>query len=208
MEILDKEDYEYSRMEESDKVYDKTFVATEYLDKKKYVKASLYYLKAYLGIRECVIFALFLAFAITYACVFLNFLPLVFVGVVVVLIAFTVLITYLTTVSGYKMEYEVREIAYQKLTINGEKLVAESFKKGCEKLYEEEFLVTRIKKIALKKDAIYFYPVTGVVYYVERDSVEGATFEELVSFLRLIFPPTTFKLRKKVKTYPDPIETK
>lgn len=208
MEILDKEDYEYSREEEVNKDYDKTFVATEYLDKKKYVRASLYYLKAYLGIREGVIFALFLAFAITYACVFVNFLPLVFVGVVAVLLAFTVLITYLTTVSGYKMEYVVREIAYQKLTINGEKLVAESFRQGCDKLYEEEFLVTRIKKIAIRKDVVYFYPVTGVVYYVERDSVEGATFDDLVAFLRLIFPPATFKLRKKVKSYPDPIETK
>ncbi len=205
MEILDKEDYEISRTEESAKELDKTFVATEYLDRKKYVKASMYYLKAYLGIREGVIFALFLAFAITYACVFVNFLPLVFVGVVVVLIAFTVLITYLTTRSGYKMEYEVREIAYQKLIFNGEKLVAESYRKGCDKLYEEEFLVTRINKIALKKDVLYIYPVTGVVYYIERDAVEGATFDDLVAFLRLIFPPTTFKLRKKVKKFPDTI---
>ncbi len=202
MEIIDKEDYELYKEAEENKNLGATFLATEYTDRKKYEKASLYFLKSYLGIPELVIYLLFVAFAVTYACLFTNFLPLVFVGVVTVLVGFTILISFLTTRSGFKFEYVMREIAYQKLTFSAERLLVESYKKGCEKLYDEEFLVTKINKIAVLKNVVYIYPATGIVYYVERDSLEGDTFENFVKFLHEVFPETTFKLRKKIKMYP------
>ncbi len=179
-----------------------TFVATMPLVKKDYLRCNMYYLLRYFGWWQLLLFVLYVGASIAIFCIYYNALLLVFAGIVLVLLGVAVLIAYLTTLSGYKIEFEARGLKYQKLYFSSEKLAVDSFREGHELLQQEEFLVTRIEKIAIKKDVVYVYPMSAICYYIREADLEGATLEEFKDFLRGTFPETTFKMHKKVKNYP------
>ncbi len=182
---------------------EKPFVATMPLDKKQYVKCNMYYLLRYFGWWQLLLFVAYIGLSIAIFCVYRNALLLVFAGIIVVLLGVAILIAYLTTLSGYKIEFETRGLKYQKLYFDDQKLAVDSFREGHELLQQEEFLVTRIEKIALKKDVVYVYPMSAICYYIRQEDLEGATLEEFKDFLKKTFPDATFKMRKKVKMYPN-----
>ncbi len=178
-------------------------VSTMALDKREYVKCNMYYLLRYFGWWQAILFALYIGLSIAIFCVYNNALLLVFAGIIVVLLLVAILIAYFTTISGYKIEFEARGIKYQKLYFSDEKLAVDSFRQGHELLQQEEFLVTRIEKIAIRKKVVYVYPMSAICYYVREEDLEGCTLEEFKEWLKSVFPDTTFKMHKKVKSYPN-----
>lgn len=158
-------------------------------------------MRRFLGIRELIGFAVLLGVAIATWVLLNNPIFFAFFGVITVLIAIAAAILVWTSASGFKQEFEARGVTVQKLSFDNVKIKAESFA-GDEKVAEEEFLLTRIDKIAILKNVIYVYPMTAVCYYITPETIEGGTFEEFKRYLRRNFPETTFKLRKKVKQYP------
>ncbi len=180
----------------------KTFVATMSLDKKDYLKCNMYYLLRYFGWWQLLLFAIYIGVSVAIFILLKNILLIVFAAIIVVLLGIAVLIAFLTTLSGYKFEFVARGLKYQKLYFDSEKLRVDSFREGHELLQQEEFLVTKVEKIAIKKDVVYVYPMSAICYYIKEGDIEGATLIEFKEFLKATFPETTFKMHKKVKMYP------
>ncbi len=182
---------------------EKPFVVTMSLNKKDYLKCNMYYLLRYFGWWQILLFALYLAASITIFCIYQNALLFAFAGMIVVMVLIAILVAFLTTSSGYKIEFEKRGIKYQKLYFDDEKLKVDTFKEGHELLQQEEFLVTKIEKIALRKNVIFVYPMSAICYYIREEDLEGTTLQEFKDWLKKTFPETTFKMHKKVRMYPN-----
>lgn len=202
------EDFDYEgeypddvKAAETEKALKSEFVVTQTVTKKQYMACNVYYIRRFLGLRELIGFAVLLAVAIACWILLANPIFFAFFGVITALILMAAAILVWTAASGYKQEFEARGVTVQKLWFDNVKIRAESYA-GDEKVAEEEFLLTRVDKIAMRRSVIYVYPMTAVCYYVTPETIEGGTFEEFKRYLLRNFPETTFKLRKKVKQYP------
>lgn len=195
------------RAAEAEKAFKNAFTVTQTVSKKLFMATNLYYLRRFFGIRELIAFALLLGSAIATWILLYNPIFFAFFGVICVLIAFAAGMLLFTASSGFKSEFLARGVTVQKLYFDNVKIRVESYA-GENLVSGEEFLLTRVDKIAIRKDIIYIYPMTAVCFYVTPESVEGGTFDEFRQYLGRNFPETTFKLRKKVKQYPKNVLTK
>lgn len=196
-----------ARAAEEERKLKSNFTVTQTVSKKLYMATNLYYLRRFFGIRELIAFVLLAAAAVATWIMLYNPIFFAFFGVITVLIAIATGVLIWTASSGFKKEFTARGVTVQKLTFDNVKIRVESYA-GENPVSGEEFLLTRVDKIAVRKDIIYIYPMTAVCFYVTPDSIEGGTFEEFKRYLGRNFPETTFKLRKKVKQYPKNVLTK
>ncbi len=195
------------RAAEAERALKNNFTVTQTVSKKLYMATNLYYLRRFFGIRELIAIILLAAAAVATWITLYNPIFFAFFGVITVLIAIATGVLIWTASSGFKKEFVERGVTVQKLTFDNVKIKVESFA-GDNIVSGEEFLLTRVDKIALRKDIIYIYPMTAVCFYVTPESIEGGTFEEFRQYLGRNFPETTFKLRKKSKQYPKNMLTK
>ena len=195
------------RAAEAERKLKNSFTVTQTVSKKLFMATNLYYLRRFFGIRELIAFVMLLAAAVATWILLYNPIFFAFFGVITVLIAFAAGMLIFTAHSGFKREFLERGVTVQKLYFDNVKIRVESYA-GENLVSGEEFLLTRVDKIAVRKDIIYIYPMTAVCFYVTPDSVEGGTFEEFRQYLGRNFPETTFKLRKKVKQFPKNVLNK
>lgn len=196
-----------ARAAEAEKAFKSSFTVTQTVSKKLFMATNLYYLRRFFGIRELIAFTLLAASAVATWILLYNPIFFAFFGVITVLIAIAAGMLLFTANSGFKREFLARGVTVQKLYFDNVKIRVESYA-GENLVSGEEFLLTRVDKIAVRKDIVYIYPMTAVCFYVTPESVEGGTFDEFKQYLGRNFPETTFKLRKKVKQYPKNVLTK
>lgn len=186
---------------EAEKLLKSEFTVRQTVSKKLYTETNVYYLRRFFGLRELIVFALLAGAAVSTWIFLKNPIFFAFFGVILVLITFAAGLFIWTANSGFKQEFSSRGVTEQVLKFDNVKIRVESYA-GEKLVSEEEFLLTRVDKIAIRKEVVYVYPMTAVCFYITPDTLEGGTFDEFKRYLRRNFPETTFKLRKKVKQYP------
>lgn len=176
------------------------------IEKKDYMGCNLYYLKRYVGVREIVLM-IFLCILGIGMYLWLNTLwALILTAVTVVLVAAVLLFYWGTSLAGYKMEFEKRKALYWQMTFQKEDFLVETFESAEpeNKCYPEKRPLVDLERVAIKKDRVYLYVNSAVMFYVRYDSefIEG-NFVEFAEYLKDTLPPEKFRMKgKRFKMFP------
>lgn len=174
--------------------------ATQRLDKKKYFQCSMYYLRRFFGIREIILLTVLFALSVWLHIMYDIFIVLIFFGISTGLVFIALGLFLITSVWGYKHDFQSTGVTYHKLEFLEDKLIAFSLDKGGEAYFSEEHSYAKIEKVAIKHMKIYIYAGVAVFYYIYRESV--GDFDGLCEFLRQHLTEDKFKIKKTIRKFP------
>jgi hypothetical protein len=172
------------------------------LDKNEYFKCSMNYIKKFLGIREIILVALIFLAGMWLYLVYDVFFILILFGVTVFLILVALALFLITSVLGYKHDFEARNICYHQIEFFEDKMIVTSLLKDGEPEFSEEHLYANIDKVAIKRTKIYIYAGVAVFYYITLDSMKEINPEDLGAFLREHISKEKFKIKSTIRRYP------
>lgn len=171
-------------------------------DKNDYFKCSMYYIRRYFGLRECLLLLfLFIAGLLLFLLADLIMI-LVFFAVTCLVLLITVALFIWTSAAGYKHDLIKQGIAWQKLHFDETALSVEFLNAGGEHLLHETHEYTQIEAVVIKKNFIYIYAAVAIFYYIKRSKLEQGQFGELMLYLREHVPAEKFKFKQVKRMFP------
>lgn len=171
-------------------------------NKKDYFKCSMYYMRRYFGLRECILLAILLTAGILLQVFADMTLVLIFFGVTMLVVLVTAVLFVWTSVSGYKLELEKQGIAYHKIHFDEDSLTAVYLNAGGEQIATEKFDYSQIEAVVIRKKFIYIYAGVAIFYYLKKEEIGEEKLTDLAAYLRTNVPKEKFKFKTVKRIYP------
>lgn len=171
-------------------------------NKKDYFKCSMYYMRRYFGLRECILLAILLTAGILLQVFADMMLVLIFFGVTMLVVLVTAVLFMWTSVSGYKLELEKQGIAYHKIHFDEDSLTAVYLNAGGEQIATEKFDYSQIEAVVIRKKFIYIYAGVAIFYYLKKEEIGEEKLTDLAAYLRTNVPKEKFKFKTVKRIYP------
>lgn len=171
-------------------------------NKKDYFKCSMYYMRRYFGLRECILLAILLTAGILLQVFADMILVLIFFGVTMLVVLVTAVLFVWTSVSGYKLELEKQGIAYHKIHFDEDSLTAVYLNAGGEQIATEKFDYSQIEAVVIRKKFIYIYAGVAIFYYLKKEEIGEEKLTDLAAYLRTNVPKEKFKFKTVKRIYP------
>lgn len=171
-------------------------------NKKDYFKCSMYYMRRYFGLRECILLAILLTAGILLQVFADMMLVLIFFGVTMLVVLVTAVLFVWTSVSGYKLELEKQGIAYHKIHFDEDSLTAVYLNAGGEQIATEKFDYSQIEAVVIRKKFIYIYAGVAIFYYLKKEEIGEEKLTDLAAYLRTNVPKEKFKFKTVKRIYP------
>lgn len=172
------------------------------IEEKDYLRASNYYLKKYMGIREYILLAVLLIGGLVLYFAFNQLFILILCGITVLLMAGTIIAYVATSKRSYKSEFVQRNAHEWDITFTEEEIIIETLEDNGENPYTEKRTYEQIEKVAILKDRVYIYTGVATLIYIKYDSFEEGNFIDFCEFIKNKFDPAKFKMKTKRKQYP------
>lgn len=171
-------------------------------NKKDYFKCSMYYMRRYFGLRECILLAILLTAGILLQVFADMMLVLIFFGVTMLVVLVTAVLFVWTSVSGYKLELEKQGIAYHKIHFDEDSLTAVYLNAGGEQIATEKSDYSQIEVVVIRKKFIYIYAGVAIFYYLKKEEIGEEKLTDLAAYLRTNVPKEKFKFKTVKRIYP------
>ena len=171
-------------------------------NKKDYFKCSMYYMRRYFGLRECILLAILLTAGILLQVFADMTLVLIFFGVTMLVVLVTAVLFVWTSVSGYKLELEKQGIAYHKIHFDEDSLTAVYLNAGGEQIATEKSDYSQIEAVVIRKKFIYIYAGVAIFYYLKKEEIGEEKLTDLAAYLRTNVPKEKFKFKTVKRIYP------
>lgn len=171
-------------------------------NKKDYFKCSMYYMRRYFGLRECILLAILLTAGILLQVFADMMLVLIFFGVTMLVVLVTAVLFVWTSVSGYKLELEKQGIAYHKIHFDEDSLTAVYLNAGGEQIATEKSDYSQIEAVVIRKKFIYIYAGVAIFYYLKKEEIGEEKLTDLAAYLRTNVPKEKFKFKTVKRIYP------
>ncbi len=171
-------------------------------NKKDYFKCSMYYMRRYFGLRECILLAILLTAGILLQVFADMMLVLIFFGVTMLVVLVTAVLFVWTSISGYKLELEKQGIAYHKIHFDEDSLTAVYLNAGGEQIATEKFDYSQIEAVVIRKKFIYIYAGVAIFYYLKKEEIGEEKLTDLAAYLRTNVPKEKFKFKTVKRIYP------
>lgn len=178
------------------------FFAKVKIEEKDYLRASSYYLKKYMGLREYILLAVLLIGGLVLYFAFEQFFILILCGITMLLMAGTITAYMITSKKSYKAEFVQRNVREWNVTFTEEEIIIETLEDNGENPYTEKRTYEQIEKVAILKDRVYIYTGVATLIYVKYDSLQEGNFIDFCEFIKQKVDPSKFKMKVKRKQYP------
>lgn len=173
------------------------------MNEKDYFRCSMFYMRKFIGWREIILFAILFAAALSFYFVMDSAIILIMFGVTLALALVAVVFYVFTTKATFKHEYVKGNISKISLVFTENTYTVESYNEIGEPLYSETYPYTRMEKAAMRPNMIYLYPSGSIIYYIKPEDVTEGDYSELRLFLIDHIDPMAFKMKGRVKQYPN-----
>ena len=181
---------------------DVKFSLTINVDKNKYFKCSMYYMRRYFGLREIILLSLLLGIGLFLFLYLANIIFLVLFGVSALIILFALVLFIITSKNGSKLDYDKMGVVQQQLDFYLDGILVTNLDKNGNPIFRETHFYEKLDRIALKPKFIYIYAFTSVFYYIYPEDLSDDQRAGLVKFMREHIPADKFKFHRPTRLMP------
>ncbi|MFI3229916.1 MAG: hypothetical protein R3Y23_07165 [Bacillota bacterium] len=180
------------------------FSVKQDINRKDYIDMSLYYLKRYIGARQIgLIITLFVVGIILYF--WTGGLTVLILGAGTMgLLALAIIIYISSSIAGFKIEFTNRQATHWVMDFETTGFTIDTYEKNGSSKFTEKCTYEKIEKVAIRKDRVYIYVGSAVMFVVKHDSFTYGNFIEFIDFIKEQVDSTKLKMRhgKKIKQFP------
>ncbi len=177
------------------------FTIKQNISRKDYIDMSVYYLRRYIGLRQII---LLLSLVVIGVVMFLwtgRLTMLILGGCSFGLLGIAVAIYVGASIAGYKLEFADRQATHWIMDFETSGFTVDTYEQGGSSKFTEKCSYEKIEKVAIKKDRVYIYIGSAVMFVVKHDSFTTGNFIDFVDFIKAQVDSTKLKMKhgKKIK---------
>ncbi len=180
------------------------FTVKQNIERKDYIDMSIYYLRRYIGLRQIILLLSLVAIGLIMMFWTGSLTILILGGCSIGLLGIAVAIYVGASIAGYKLEFADRKASHWMIEFETSGFTVDTYEKDGSTKFTEKCSYEKIEKVAIRKDRVYLYIGSAVMFVIKYDSFISGNFIEFVDFIKAQVDSTKLKMRhgKKIKQFP------